>query len=155
MDMQFGDDGAFYLLTYGDGFFNVNPDAGVYKWSYVKGQRAPKVVIVTNRTDGPAPLTVNFSSEGSLDEDPADSISLRVGLRGNGTPSSIEPEPDAHLQPATVVTPRRLTVFDSCGQQTSTSTAITVGNTARRSPSASPWRAGRSPSAIRSRSRSR
>ena len=40
MDMQFGADGDFYLLTYGDGFFNINPDAGLYKWEYVKGQRA-------------------------------------------------------------------------------------------------------------------
>ena len=45
MDMQFGADGAFYLLTYGDGFFNVNADAGMYKWEYVKGQRAPRAVL--------------------------------------------------------------------------------------------------------------
>ena len=41
-DMQFGADGAFYLLTYGDGFFAANADAGMYKWEYVKGQRAPE-----------------------------------------------------------------------------------------------------------------
>ena len=45
MDMQFGADGAFYLLTYGDGFYAINPDAGMYKWDYVKGQRAPKAVL--------------------------------------------------------------------------------------------------------------
>ena len=44
-DLQFGDDGALHLLTYGDGFFAINPDAGMYKWEYVKGQRAPKAVI--------------------------------------------------------------------------------------------------------------
>ena len=42
MDMQFGADGNFYLLTYGDGFFAANPDAGMYRWEYVKGQRAPQ-----------------------------------------------------------------------------------------------------------------
>ena len=52
MDMQFGADGAFYLLTYGDGFFAINPDAGMYKWEYVKGQRAPKAVLTTDKTDG-------------------------------------------------------------------------------------------------------
>ncbi len=61
MDLQFGDDGAFYLLTYGDGFFNINPDAGMYKWEYAKGQRAPRAVLDADRTDGPVPLTVNFS----------------------------------------------------------------------------------------------
>ena len=45
MDLQFGDDGAFYLLTYGDGFFAANPDAGMYKWEYVKGARAPQAVL--------------------------------------------------------------------------------------------------------------
>ena len=42
MDLQWGADGAFYLLTYGDGFFNINQDAGMYKWQYVKGTRAPQ-----------------------------------------------------------------------------------------------------------------
>ena len=49
MDMQFGADGAFYLLTYGDGFFNINPDAGMYKWEYVKGQRAPQAVLTADQ----------------------------------------------------------------------------------------------------------
>ncbi len=35
MDMQFGDhDGNFYLLTYGDGFFQINNDARMVKFSY-------------------------------------------------------------------------------------------------------------------------
>ena len=41
MDMQFDESGHFYLLTYGDGFFNINNDAGMYRWDYVKGLRAP------------------------------------------------------------------------------------------------------------------
>ena len=45
-----GADGSFYLLTYGDGFFATNPDAGMYRWDYVKGQRAPKAVL-TDRQD--------------------------------------------------------------------------------------------------------
>ena len=49
MDMQFGKDGYFYLLTYGDGFFDANPDAGMYRWDYVKGPRAPKTVMRPTR----------------------------------------------------------------------------------------------------------
>ncbi len=105
MDMQFGDDGAFYLLTYGDGFFNINPDAGMYKWEYVKGQRAPRAVINANRTDGPAPLTVNFSSEGSMDPDPGDSIRFEWDF-GDGSPISIDPNP-THTYTPWVVTPPR------------------------------------------------
>ena len=81
MDMQFGADGSFYLLTYGDGFFNINADAGMYRWDYVKGQRAPKAVLTTDRTDGPAPLTVNFTSAGSLRRGSGRLDPLRVGLR--------------------------------------------------------------------------
>ena len=41
MDMAWGKDGAFYLLTYGNGFFTANFDAGMYKWEYVKGAARP------------------------------------------------------------------------------------------------------------------
>ena len=57
MDMQFGADGAFYLLTYGDGFFSPNPDAGMYKFEYVSGKRAPQAQLNTNVTNGRAPLS--------------------------------------------------------------------------------------------------
>ena len=52
--MQFGDDGSLYLLTYGDGFFNINPDAGMYRWDYVKSQRAPKAVLDDRQDRRPA-----------------------------------------------------------------------------------------------------
>ena len=85
----------------------------MYKWEYVKGQRAPKAVIVTNRTDGPAPLTVNFSSEGSLDEDPGDSIRFEWDF-GDGAPSSIEPNP-THTYSQRGDLTARLTVFRLLG----------------------------------------
>ncbi len=127
MDMQFGADGALYLLTYGDGFFAANADAGMYKWEYVKGQRAPKAVLTTNRTDGPAPLTVNFSSAGSLDEDPGESIRYEWDF-GDGSPISTEANP-THVYTTVGRYTAVLRVIDSSGQSTATSTIITVGNT--------------------------
>jgi PKD repeat protein len=127
MDMQWGSDGSFYLLTYGDGFFNINLDAGMYRWDYVKGTRPPKAVLNANRTDGPTPLTVNFSSEGSLDEDPGDSIRFEWDF-GDGSAKSIEPNPTHTYSTAGRYT-AVLTVYDSSGQKSSTSTVITVGNT--------------------------
>ena len=87
MDMQFGADGAFYLLTYGNGFNVISPDAGMYKWEYVKGQRAPNAVMSADRTDGPAPLTVQFSSDGSRDPDHPVLVmrSVRPFLTGGAT----------------------------------------------------------------------
>ncbi|WP_170179276.1 ThuA domain-containing protein [Solirubrobacter pauli] len=128
MDMAWGSDGAFYLLTYGNGFFTANFDAGMYKWEYVKGARAPKAVLSADKTDGGVPLTVNFSSAGSLDQDPGDSIRYEWDF-GDGSPISEEANPAHTFTKAgayTVV----LSVIDSTGKKTSTSTLITAGNTA-------------------------
>ena len=128
MDMQWGADGAFYLLTYGNGFNVISPDAGMYKWEYVKGKRPPKAVLSTDRTDGASPLTVHFSSDGSLDEDPGDSIRYEWDF-GDGSPLSTEPNP-THTYTQRGRFTAVLTVFDSSGERTATSTIITVGNTA-------------------------
>jgi len=37
MDMKFGPDGNFYLLTYGDGFFQSNAEAQLVRFSYING----------------------------------------------------------------------------------------------------------------------
>jgi PKD repeat protein/glucose/arabinose dehydrogenase len=129
MDMEFGPDGTFYLLTYGDGFFNINPDAGMMRWEYVKGLRAPLAVLTADKTNGPVPLTVNFSSAGSSDADPGDSIRFEWDFDGNGTVDSVEPNPSF-----TYTTPGRytakLTVIDSSGKTGGANTIITAGNTA-------------------------
>ena len=84
MDLQFDKDGHFYLLTYGDGFFQINLDAGMYRWDYVKGQWAPRAVLETDRTDGPVPLTVQFDGSDSSDPDPADALSFEWDFDGDG-----------------------------------------------------------------------
>ena len=115
MDMEFGPDGTFYLLTYGDGFFAINPDAGMMRWEYVKGQRAPVAVLTASRTDGPVPLTVNFSSAGSNDADPGDSIRFEWDFDGNGTVDSVEPNP-THTYTTRGRYTAKLTVIDSSGK---------------------------------------
>ena len=94
----------------------------MYRWEYAKGQRAPKAVLTTDRTDGPAPLTVDFSSAGSLDEDPGESIRYEWDF-GDGSPISERGQPDAHLHAARAASRPVLTVIDSSGKRTSTSTA--------------------------------
>jgi PKD repeat protein len=129
MDMQFDEDGHFYLLTYGDGFFNINNDAGMYRWDYVKGQRAPIAVLSATPTNGQAPLTVEFSSEGSRDPDPGDSIRFEWDFDGNGTVDSVDPNPlFTYTTPGQYTA--RLTVYDSSGKSAGANTTITVGNTA-------------------------
>ncbi len=92
MDLQWGADGELYLLTYGDGFFNINPDAGMYRWEYVKGQRPPVAVASADVTNGALPLTVNFSSAGSRTPEQSESISFDWNF-GDGSPHSTDPNP--------------------------------------------------------------
>jgi PKD repeat protein len=128
MDMQFGADGAFYLLTYGNGFNVISPDAGMYKWEYSKGNKSPKAVLTTDKTDGASPLTVNFSSAGSTDPDPLDSLRYEWDF-GDGSPISTEPNP-THTYTQRGRFTAVLSVIDSTGERVSTSTLITSGNTA-------------------------
>ena len=41
MDMEFGPDGALYVLEYGDGFFSENPEAQLARIDFVRGNRTP------------------------------------------------------------------------------------------------------------------
>jgi PKD repeat protein len=100
----------------------------MYRWDYVKGQRAPNAVLQTNRTNGPAPLTVQFTGSNSTDPDPGDSIRFEWDF-GDGSPMSEEANP-THTYTAPGTYTAVLKVLDSSGQSTSTSTVITVGNTA-------------------------
>ena len=128
MDLQFDEHGHFYLLTYGDGFFAINNDAGMYRWDYVKGQRDPVVVLTATPTDGPAPLAVQFSSEGTHDPDPGDSIRYEWDLDGDGSVDSLDPNPSfTYTTPGAYTA--KLTVFNSGGGSASANTTITAGNT--------------------------
>ena len=118
MDAQFGDDGNLYLLTYGNGFFVQSAQAGMYRWSYVKGQRAPNAVINADRTDGPVPLTVQFSSEGTRDPDPGDALAFEWDFDGNGTVDSTDPNRDPHVHAARRLHGASSTVTDPNGNRT-------------------------------------
>ncbi|WP_433825425.1 PQQ-dependent sugar dehydrogenase [Actinoplanes sp. CA-015351] len=69
MDLEFGPDGALYVLEYGDGYFAENPDAQLSRFDFVRGNRTPIPVVKATPTSGEAPLTVSFSSAGTTDPD--------------------------------------------------------------------------------------
>jgi glucose/arabinose dehydrogenase len=128
MDMRWGPDGNFYLLSYGDGFFRANPDALLVKFSYVKGTRAPTAKAAATTAGGPGALAVSFSGEGSADPDPGDSITFAWDFEGDGTIDSTDPDP-AFTYPAAGVYTAKLTVTDSSGKSTTVNTPIEVGTT--------------------------
>lgn len=74
IDMQFAPDGNLYMLEYGSGWFRGNPDARLVSINYNSGNRKPLAVATANKTAGALPLTVRFSSEGTVDLD-KDSLS--------------------------------------------------------------------------------
>ncbi|SFP47977.1 cytochrome c [Pseudarcicella hirudinis] len=69
IDMQFGKDGALYILEYGPNWFAQNDDARLSKIEFNAGNRKPVAVASSNKKAGGVPLKVEFSSEGSLDYD--------------------------------------------------------------------------------------
>ena len=68
-DMELGPDGRLYVVEYGSGWFAKNPDAGLARIDYNKGNRAPKVTgIDVSKTSGALPLAIT-ASVGARDPD--------------------------------------------------------------------------------------
>jgi cytochrome c len=69
MDMAFSKDGDLYLLEYGTGWFQGNPDARLVRIEYTAGNRKPQVEIEADRLKGGLPFAVHLSSKGTFDYD--------------------------------------------------------------------------------------
>ncbi|GAA3768956.1 ThuA domain-containing protein [Plantactinospora mayteni] len=127
MDMTFGPDGSLYLLEWGSNFGGGNNDSGLYRIDYVQGGRAPVAKAVGTPTNGNAPLTVQFSSAGSADPDPGDTISYEWTF-GDGTTSTAANPSKTYTSNGNYTA--QLKVTDSTGRAGYSNVQITVGNTA-------------------------
>ena len=98
MDMEFGPDGALYVLEYGDGYFAENPDAQLSRIDFIGagGNRSPVPAVSATPTNGPTPLTVSFTSDGTVDPD-GDRIRYSWDFDGDGDVDSTCSGPDAYL----------------------------------------------------------
>ena len=96
MDMEFGPDGNLYLLTYGDGFFNINPDAAMERFEYVKGKRAPVVVRRRDADERPGAAGGQLQRHGHRRR-PGRRSQLRLGLRRQRHDRLDRGGPDAHV----------------------------------------------------------
>jgi cytochrome c len=94
MDIEFGPNGALYVLEYGDGYFAENPDAQLSRIDYIGsgGNHSPVPAISATPTDGTAPLEVTFSSEGTTDPD-GDRLRYAWDFEGDGEVDSTSPNP--------------------------------------------------------------
>jgi glucose/arabinose dehydrogenase/PKD repeat protein len=123
MDMAFGPDGALYVLDYGTGANNQ----ALYRVEYIGGgNRSPVAVASANKTSGPSPLTVVFSSAGS--SDPEGGALTYLWTFGDGTTSTTA-NPTKTYTSNGRFTPT-LKVTDPAGLTGTASLVVTVGNTA-------------------------
>ncbi|MGW6360413.1 ThuA domain-containing protein [Streptomyces sp. NPDC055092] len=128
MDMTFGPDGSLYVLEWGSQFGGGNNDSGLYRIDYAQGQRVPIAEAKASVTNGPTPLEVSFSSEGSKDPD-GDPLTYAWDFDGDGTYDSTEASP-SHTYTAKGDFNAQLKVTDSTGKSGYANIPVTAGNTA-------------------------
>nr|WP_037870294.1 PQQ-dependent sugar dehydrogenase [Streptomyces sp. SPB074] len=123
MDMEFGPDGALYVLDYGTGSDNQ----ALYRIEYLAGSnRSPVAKVSADKTSGALPLAVKFSSAGS-DDPEGGAITYKWDF-GDGA-TSTDANPSHTYTEAGSFSPT-LTVTDPEGLTGTASTVITAGNTA-------------------------
>ena len=83
IDMEVGPDGKIYLLEYGTGWFQKNPDAGLARIDFISGNRPPKIASIhIDKATGALPF--NISATVNAKDPENDKITYTWDL-GNGT----------------------------------------------------------------------
>lgn len=131
-DMEFGADGALYVIEYGE-TWGVNADSRLVRVEYIRGNRPPVVVAAAENNIGRQPLVVALSSKGTYDKDKEDRLSFEWRLikatDPNAPPRIVSRDPEASV---TIEEPgvynMELVVTDSHGANDSASIPILVGN---------------------------
>jgi cytochrome c len=128
IDIEFGPDGALYLLEYGDGFNAENPEAQLSRIDFVRDNRTP-VPVVNPAISYAAlpPFTLQLSSDGTADPD-GDAISLFWDFDQDGVVDSTEPNPSVTFDRVGSFGPS-LRVVDATGRAATVSARVVVGNT--------------------------
>ena len=114
MDLEFGPNGALYMLEYGDGYFSENPEAQLSRidWVGASGNRAPEVSVDADTSVGAAPLTVSFVADATDAED--DRLHYMWDFDGDGRVDSRAAAP-THTYTQDGIYLAHLTVRDSGG----------------------------------------
>ena len=129
IELKFSPTGDLYMLEYGTGWFQGNPDARLVRIEYNGGNRQPIVVASVDKPAGPLPLSVSLSSRGTSDPD-ADAIRYEWTITG---PRGTRPVRFADANPAyTFAKPgvytATLAVTDAKGARASSGVQIVAGN---------------------------
>lgn len=152
IDMEFGPDGALYMLEYGSVYGAQNEDARLVKIEYNTGNRAPiaKAAItdtamqsyyqrtkfltsegsempIQKEITGQAPLTVGFNSRGSKDLDDDDQITYQWLFNGKEVGANTSSASYTYTKPG--VYKAILKVTDKAGAACRDTITVRVGNT--------------------------
>ena len=132
IDMQFGPEGALYVVEYGE-TWGVNPDSRIIRIDYVQGNRAPVAIASAENNIGQQPLAVSLTSTGSLDKDAGDSLKFEWratrSTDAEATPRVISTETNPTVtfdEPG--VYNVELVVTDAAGASRTASVPVVVGN---------------------------
>lgn len=132
VDIEFGPDGAMYMLEYGE-TWGVNEDAKLIRVDYVSGNRKPIAVAKVENNVGREPLAVRFSSEGSFDKDSEDSLRyewIRIETNEEKTVRktiATTPNPTVSFEEPGVYNVE-LNIRDKAGALATASVPVLVGN---------------------------
>lgn len=119
-------------LQFGPGNDLFYPDAHsglIRRIHYTEGNQPPRPVASTDQTNGPLPLTVNFSAASSTDPDPGDTLAYAWDLDSDGDydDASTATAQQTYAQAGSYLV--GLKVTDNHGASATDSIAITAGNT--------------------------
>lgn len=128
MDMAFDKNGRLFMLEYGLNWFAQNEEAALSVIEHNAGNRKPIVRLSADKEAGATPLTVNFSSEGTLDYD-GDALTYLWEFKNE----SAKMKPLKTANPSVIfkkpgVYEAVLTVTDAVGNSNKESVFIKVGN---------------------------
>ncbi len=127
IDLEFGPEGALYVLEYGDGFFGKNlPGAEFARVDHngARGNHSPTVTATASKTEGPSPLTVQFT--GTVSDPDGDRLRFAWDFEGDGRVDSRVQNP-THTFAEDGVYRATLRVTDQRGRSVSDYVEITVG----------------------------
>jgi hypothetical protein len=128
IDVEFGPDGALYMLEYGDGYYAENPEAQLSRIDFVRGNFTPIPVVTPDISyAADPPFTVQLSSDGTADPD-GDAISLFWDFDQDGVVDSTEPNPSVTFDRVGSFGPS-LRVVDATGRAATVASRVIVGNT--------------------------